>query len=60
MKHVDIDRHIIKEKMDNGKLEVIYIPTSDQKTDLFTKSFRRQHFETLSSKLSLIKIYRPT
>lgn len=50
-KHVEIDRHIIKEKIDKGILEVSYIPTSQQTADVLTKALFRPMFERLIDKL---------
>jgi hypothetical protein len=36
-KHVEIDRFFIKEKLDNGLLELGYVATSEQVADCLTK-----------------------
>ena len=36
-KHVEMDKHFIKEKIDNGLVCMTYIPTEEQVTDVFTK-----------------------
>ena len=39
MKHVKIDRHFIKEKVDEGTLSIRYIPYAEQIADMLTKAF---------------------
>ena len=36
-KHVEVDKHFIKEKIDNGLVCMTYIPTKEQLVDVFTK-----------------------
>ena len=59
-KHVEIDRHFIKEKVEEGKIELTYILTSLQTTDILTKALPRTNYEDLSFKLGMINIYNPT
>ena len=56
-KHVEIDRHFIKEKIENGTVSLLYTPTSQQIADILTKALPRKNFEDLSTKLGLINIY---
>ncbi|RVW54645.1 Retrovirus-related Pol polyprotein from transposon RE1 [Vitis vinifera] len=58
-KHVEIDRHFIKDKIEEGIIKMLYVPTSLQTTDILTKALPRKVFDDLSSKLGLINIYRP-
>ena len=37
-KHVEIDRHFIKEKIEDGIVEIIYTPTRQQTADVLTKA----------------------
>ena len=59
-KHVQIDRHFIKEKFDNGSLCIPYIPSSQQIADILTKGLLRQNFDLCVSKLGLYDVYVPT
>ena len=59
-KHVEIDRHFIKEKLKNGVICIPFLPTTQQITNVFTKSLLRQNFEFFVSKLGMINIYAPT
>ena len=41
-KHVEIDRHFIKEKIDSGVIKIKYIPTKEQVADILTKALSSQ------------------
>ena len=56
-KHVELDRHFIKEKAEEGIINLIYIPTHLQVADILTKALPRIKFEELTSKLGMINIY---
>lgn len=55
-KHVEIDRHFIKEKIERV-IELIYTPTRLQTADILTKALPMTNFEDLSSKLGMINRY---
>ncbi|KAL4014031.1 hypothetical protein IC575_026221 [Cucumis melo] len=59
-KHVEIDRHFIKERLDSGSICIPYIPSSQQVADVLTKGLLRLNFDFCVSKLGLIDIYVPT
>lgn len=40
IKHLDIDYHFVREKVQKGDLLVQYIPTKEQLEDLFTKGYK--------------------
>ncbi|RVW95017.1 Retrovirus-related Pol polyprotein from transposon TNT 1-94 [Vitis vinifera] len=56
-KHVEIDRHFIKEKIEEGVFKVSYTPTNCQTVDILTKALARVNFEDLTEKLGMINIY---
>ncbi|KAA0054133.1 Cysteine-rich RLK (RECEPTOR-like protein kinase) 8 [Cucumis melo var. makuwa] len=56
-KHVEIDRHFIKERLDSGNICISYVPSSQQVDDVLTKGLLRP---LCVSKLGLIDIYVPT
>ena len=60
IKHVEVDRHFIKENVENENICLIYIPTKMQPADILTKGLSRQTFEDCVSKLDMINIYDPT
>ncbi|KAH9678967.1 retrovirus-related pol polyprotein from transposon RE1 [Citrus sinensis] len=57
MKHVEIDRYFILEKIENNTVHIVYIPTQHQTTDIFNKALPRTRFEELSCKLSMYNLY---
>ncbi|KAA0039591.1 putative mitochondrial protein [Cucumis melo var. makuwa] len=59
-KHVEIDRHFIKERLDNGSICIPYIPSSRQIADVLTKGLLRPNFDFCVNKLDLMDIYVPT
>ena len=59
-KHVEIDCHFIREKVNNGLLKLVHIPTQHQLADLLTKAVKLPQFKHLMSKLGTLDIYLPT
>ncbi|KAK2967234.1 hypothetical protein RJ640_002061 [Escallonia rubra] len=58
-KHVEVDRHFIKEKIDDGSVYLMHVPTREQTADVLTKSLHKPSFEDLVSKLGMVNIYVP-
>ena len=40
-KHVEVDRHFIKEKIEEGQVRLVYTPTRLQLADILTKALLR-------------------
>ena len=59
-KHVGIDRHFIKEKLEEGRVKLVYISSNHQIVDILTKALPRITFGNLKSKLGMIDIHNPT
>ena len=59
-KHVEIDKHFIKKKIDCGAICMPFIPFTQQIVDIFTKGLFRTSFELFINKLGMIDIYTPT
>ncbi|KAF7808012.1 Retrovirus-related Pol polyprotein from transposon RE2 [Senna tora] len=55
-KHVEIDRHFIKENLDSGNINLSHTPSHLQVADILTKSLCGTKFEELSAKLGMINI----
>ncbi|RVW60708.1 Retrovirus-related Pol polyprotein from transposon RE1 [Vitis vinifera] len=59
-KHVEIDRHFIKEKLERGTIRLMYIPSSRQIADILTKALPKATYENMKSKLGMLDNYYPT
>ena len=57
MKHVDIDRHYIKETLEQNDINTCYIGSSEQRGDVLTKGLIKEQFMKLTYKLRLINIH---
>ena len=58
-KHVKVERHFIKEKIEEGTICMVYVPTSKQTVDLLTKLLTRLVFEKLVDKLGMFNVFFP-
>ena len=58
-KHVEVDKHFIKEKLENGLIVMPYIPTVEQVADILTKGLPNMQFDDLVSKLAMNDIFKP-
>ena len=58
-KHVEIDRHFIKENMNSGVICTPFVKTGDQLADIFTKGVGNRPFHFALSKLGLRDIFVP-
>lgn len=56
-KHVEVDRHFIKEKIEKGIICMSYVPTSEQASDLLTKGLGRPAFKNLADKLGMLNVF---
>ena len=52
-KHIDIRYHFVRELIEEGKIEVLYIPGEHNPADMFTKSLARVKFEYFRGMLGL-------
>ena len=56
-KHVEIDRHFIKEKLEEGLVCMSYVPSGNQLADVLTKGLNSSNFHEIISKLGMEGIY---
>lgn len=56
-KHVEIDRHFIKEKLDTKMVELTHVPSSFQIADVLTKALPKSKFDIMKSKLDMLDIH---
>ncbi|RVW35065.1 Retrovirus-related Pol polyprotein from transposon RE1 [Vitis vinifera] len=57
--HVELDKHFIKEKLENGLIGVPYIPMVEQVANVLTKGLPKKQFGDLVSKLTMNDIFKP-
>jgi Reverse transcriptase (RNA-dependent DNA polymerase) len=50
-KHIELDYHFVREKIENKQLQVKFICSADQIGDFFTKALGRTRFQLLRTKL---------
>ena len=58
-KHIEIDLHFIKEKLDSGLICTPYVPTGHQLVDVLTKGLCSNVFHKNISKLGMEELYSP-
>lgn len=56
-KHIEMDCHVVREKVQRGLVKTMHIRTQEQPADLFTKPLSSKQFSTLLSKLGVINIH---
>ena len=59
-KHVEINCHFIREKIQLGLISTGYVKTGEQLGDIFTKALSEDRVSYLCNKLGMIDIYAPT
>ena len=52
-KHINLRYHFIREAVEDGKIQVKYIPTGDNVSDIFTKPLPRPKFAKFMESLVL-------
>ncbi|GKD33772.1 hypothetical protein Tco_1249281, partial [Tanacetum coccineum] len=52
-RHIDIRYHFIKEHVEKGTVELYFIETEYQLTNLFTKALPKEHFEYLVHRIGM-------
>jgi hypothetical protein len=60
MKHVEIDRFFINEKMDSGGLRLEYVKSHDQLADCLTKGLGPKDNELACNKMGMLNIFSPS
>lgn len=59
-KHVEIDRHFIKQKLDENVVLFPFVKSEDQLADILTKAVASKVFHSSLDKLGIRDIYAPT
>ena len=58
-KHVEVDRHFIKEKLTEGLICTPFVRTENQLADILTKGVLSKIFNSALNKLGIRDIYAP-
>ena len=56
-KHIEVDRHFIKEKLEEGVVCMSYVPSEHQLVDILTKGLNNSMFHDLVFKLGMEDIH---
>ncbi|KAL5745206.1 hypothetical protein ACOSP7_026352 [Xanthoceras sorbifolium] len=59
-KHVEIDRHFIKEQLEAKNIEAPHVRSQDQLAEILTKAVPSKAFHEVLDKLRMQDIYAPT
>ncbi|CAL8102601.1 unnamed protein product [Prunus armeniaca] len=59
-KHVEVDRHFIKEKLEHKLISIPFVSSSEQLADMLTHVVSKRRFEGSLDKLDITDIYAPT
>src|SRR5260221_5175908 len=55
-KHIEVCHHWVHEKIEDGTIQLDYIPTADQVTDIFTKPLYSKKFRKFCDTLGLVLV----
>jgi hypothetical protein len=58
-KHIEVDCHFTREKLEDGSITTPHIRTRDQLADVFTKALAGSRIAYIYGKLGMINIYTP-
>lgn len=56
-KHIEVDCHLIRDKIQQGIIRTLHIRTQHQLADLFTKALGFVHFQHLISKMNVLNLF---
>lgn len=56
VKHIDIKHHFIREKVNNGTIELKYCPTHEMVADMLTKGLAEQQFCFLRERAGIVPL----
>ena len=54
-KHIDVHYHFIREKIDEDKVTVSYVPSEENTADIFTKALTKTKFLSFCAQLRCIE-----
>ena len=59
-RHIEMDCHFIRDKIQKGEIVTQYVISPQQLADVFTKALGKEKFKQLMRKLGVIDIHSPT
>lgn len=59
-KHIELDCHIVREKLQTGDIKLFHVKSSHKIADVLTKSLGLYQFNHLIGKMGLVNIYSPS
>ena len=59
-KHIELDCHFVREKIQDGLVKTFHVSTKHQLADLLTKPLGHQRFSNLLCKMGMSNIYAPS
>ena len=59
-KHIDLDCHFVREKIQDGLVKTFHVSIKHQLADLLTKPLGHQPFSNLLCKMGMSNIYAPS
>ena len=55
-KHIEVHHHLVHEKIEDGMIQLDYIPMADQIMDIFTKLLNSEKFQKFHDTLGLVLV----
>ena len=59
-KHIEIDYHIVREKLQTGLLKTLHVLTHNQLADLLIKALHPSQFHLLLNNMGIHNLYSPS
>jgi hypothetical protein len=56
-KHIEIDCHLVREKIQQGVIHTLHVPSATNLADIFTKPLGSAQFNILLSKMNILNIF---
>ena len=56
-KHIEVDCHFVRDKVQSGEIETPFVRSQEQLADIFTKALDKPTFESILSKLGSINLF---
>ncbi|KAK4253919.1 hypothetical protein QN277_010535 [Acacia crassicarpa] len=58
-KHIEIDLHFVREKLQGGLIDLQHVSSQNQEADIFTKALGKEAHSRLLSKLGTVNVFPP-